>query len=543
MCVTDKEAGETMMNGQKKANGALALTQRPCVVTIPANTTELATKLRVAAYARVSSNSEDQLNSYAAQNAHYTELITSNPEWEFVDVYADKGITGTSTEKREDFQRLLADCRRGRIDKILVKSSSRFARNAKECLEAVRELKALDVSVCFEEQNIDTAELSGELLVAIFAMMDQKESETISQNMRWSYQVRKQSNHFSTCKAPFGYQLVNGRLEIDETEARIVQWIFKHYLEGIGTDKIAEEVTRYGILTRDKKQIWQATTIQYILSNEKYKGDSLLQKKYTTETLPFQKKRNRGERDQIYIEHSHPPIISSSIFEQTQKLLKSRGKSHCISRKKYPFTKMIYCNICGNTFKRKQCHNSIYWVCSTHESDPSKCLVTQIIEKNITDAFFRMYFKLRHRGKNLLYELTTNLRTARQGKMLWNSDIVELNMQIADITRQDRLLAQLKQQGLVDPDLFISRRDALAEQLRAVKLEKERLLESEENPTIAQTRVLLETLEAAPEFLDTFDEELFREIVDKIIVESNERLRFRLINGLELTEDIERTVR
>ena len=127
--------------------------------------------------------------------------------------------------------------------------------------------------------------------------------------------------------------------------------------------------------------------------------------------------------------------------------------------------------------------------------------------------------------------------------MLWSADIVELNNQIADITRQDRLLTQLKHQGLVDPDIFISRRDALAEQLRAVNLEKERLLESEENPTIAQTRVLLETLEAAPEFLDTFDEELFREIVDKIIVESNERLRFRLINGLELTEDIERTVR
>lgn len=136
-----------MMNGQKKTNGALALTQRPCVVTIPANTTEVATKLRVAAYARVSSNSEDQLNSFAAQNAHYTELITSNPEWEFVDVYADKGISGTSAEKREDFQRLLADCRRGRIDKVLVKSSSRFARNAKECLETVRELKALDTPI------------------------------------------------------------------------------------------------------------------------------------------------------------------------------------------------------------------------------------------------------------------------------------------------------------------------------------------------------------------------------------------------------------
>ena len=160
------KAGETMMGRQKNTDGALALTQGPRVVTIPANTTELARKLRVAAYARVSSNSEDQMNSFVAQNAHYTELITSNPEWEFVDVYADKGITGTSAEKRDDFQRLLTDCRRGRIDKILVKSSSRFARNAKECLEAIRELKALNISVCFEEQNIDTAELSAELLTA-----------------------------------------------------------------------------------------------------------------------------------------------------------------------------------------------------------------------------------------------------------------------------------------------------------------------------------------------------------------------------------------
>ena len=149
----------------------------------------------------------------------------------------------------------------------------------------------------------------------------------------------------------------------------------------------------------------------------------------------------------------------------------------------------------------------------------------------------------KQQGTSLLSCLLADLQAARTGKMLWSVDIVELNDQIADITRQDRLLAQLKQQGLVDPDLFISRRDALAEQLRAVKLEKERLLKSEENPTISQTRVLLETLEAAPEFLDTFDEELFREIVDKIIVESNERLRFRLINGLELTENIERTVR
>ena len=203
---------------QKKINGSLAL-KSPCIVVIPANAPEQTRKLRVAAYARVSSNSEDQLNSYAAQNAHYTELITSNPEWEFVDVYADKGITGTSAEKREDFQRLLADCRRGRIDRILVKSSSRFARNAKECLEAVRELKALDIGVCFEEQNIDTAKLSGELLIAIFAMIDQEESAATAQRLRWSYRHRMQAGQFITCKAPFGYQLRNGTLQIEKNEA------------------------------------------------------------------------------------------------------------------------------------------------------------------------------------------------------------------------------------------------------------------------------------------------------------------------------------
>ena len=160
------------MDEQKKTSGSLALNSTPRVITIAPSTPVRDRKLRVAAYARVSSRSEDQLNSFAAQNAHYTELITDNPEWEFVDVYADKGITGTSAEKRDDFQRLLADCRRGRVDKILVKSSSRFARNTKECLEAVRELKALGVGVCFEEQGIDTSELAGEFLTAIFAMMD-----------------------------------------------------------------------------------------------------------------------------------------------------------------------------------------------------------------------------------------------------------------------------------------------------------------------------------------------------------------------------------
>ena len=178
------------MAEQKKTSGSLALKAAPRLVTIPAAEQPEARKIRVAAYCRVSSDSLDQLNSFAAQNAYYTALIGANPDWELVDIYADRGITGTSADKRDDFQRLLSDCRRGLIDKVLVKSVTRFARNTKDFLKATRELKAIGVGVCFEEQNIDSSMVSGEMLASIFASLAQKESESISQNMRMSYKRR-----------------------------------------------------------------------------------------------------------------------------------------------------------------------------------------------------------------------------------------------------------------------------------------------------------------------------------------------------------------
>ena len=535
--------GEGIVKEQGNVEGSLAL-NTPRVVVIPADTPEQARKLRVAAYARVSSNSEDQMNSFAAQNAHYTELITSNPEWEFVDVYADKGITGTSAEKRDDFQRLLTDCRRGRIDKILVKSSSRFARNAKECLEAIRELKALNISVCFEEQNIDTAELSAELLTAIFAMMDQKESESISQNMRWSYQIRMRRGTFVPATMPYGYTKKERPYVVVEQEANVVKKIFSDYLMGIGIAEIATNLNKCN--TADSlptHQRWTPHAVSRILKNEKYAGNSLWQKTYHTKGFPTKQKNNHGEVTQYYIKSTHVPIIAPEIFETVQTLLKRRGEEYFPGREQdSPLNRNIVCGICGTIFRKKRVRGNMYWVCRVHERNKERCEMRPLCEIDIKEAFLRIYHKLQC-GKSVLDKMTADLQAAQNGKMLWSADIVELNNQIADITRQDRLLTQLKHQGLVDPDIFISRRDALAEQLRAVKLEKERLLESEENQTIRQTQFLLETLESSPDFLDTFDEELFRELVEKIIVESNNRLRFRLINGLELTESIERSVR
>ena len=224
------------MAEKKMTDGSMALQEKHYrVITIEATEKAQDIKLRVAAYARVSSASDDQLNSFAAQNNYYTTLISSKENWSMVDIYADEGITGTSAEKREDFQRLMADCRRGLIDRVLVKSISRFARNTKECLEAIRELKLLGIGVYFEKENIDTATMSGEMMTALFASFAQAESESISGNMRWSYQRRMQSGEFITCKAPFGYRLRNGKLEVEESEAEIIRLIFNRFLSGYST--------------------------------------------------------------------------------------------------------------------------------------------------------------------------------------------------------------------------------------------------------------------------------------------------------------------
>ena len=541
LCVTD-EGGGRGMSDKEKTNGSLAMAPR--VITIPAANQETARKLRVAAYTRVSSNSKDQEHSFAAQNAYFSKLITDNPDWELADIYADQGITGTSIDKRDDFLRMLEDCRKGRIDRILVKSSSRFARNTKESLAAVRELKSLNISVYFEEQNIDTAQVSGEVLIAMFAALAQRESEAISERVRWSYKVRMSKGRFSTCKAPYGYRLVKDHLEIQEDEASIIRHIFDRYLAGVSMENIAKEITALGCPTRDGTQYWQLTSIQYILQNEKYAGDSLSQKKYTTRSFPRQQKINHGERKQYLVIDSHPAIISREIFQKVQELLTQRSAAiHPRSDVPHAFARKVVCGHCGTLCKRKNCGGSVNWACRRHDKSITACPNTQVPEEQMKNAFLHVYYNLKHYGTSILTQLISDLYAARSGSLLWSENIVEINKQISDIASQERLLAQLKQQGVVDPDIFISRSNQLAERLRELKLQKERILRSEEDHTIQQTQDLLDVLESGPDWLDDFDEQLFSDMIEKIVVVDNETLRFRLLNGLEVTEKIERTRR
>jgi hypothetical protein len=405
-------------------------------------------------------------------------------------------------------------------------------------------LKALGVSVYFEKENIDTATMTDELIFTFFAGNAQNESMSISGNMRWSYEHRMKSGKFITCKAPFGYRLVEGRLEIHEQEAEIVRYVFDSYLNGKSKDEIAQEITAMGYPTRDGKNKWHNNTIDYLLKNERYMGDALLQKKYTTDALPFLKKRNKGERDKYYFKNSHPPILSPEVFEQVRQLNQSRVLPTMSKRSEYPLSRRIRCGECGSSFKRKTCRGKIYWICWNHNSGKSNCSITQIPEVEIYGAFLRLYNKLKIHYPVILTPMLEQMQTLKRNRNLSNTQVAQINQKIAELTEQNHVLNGLKSRGIIDSALFLSQTGELNRQIRVLKAEKNKLMmQDEDDSTITETRCLIAILEDGPELLTEFDETMFDSMVELVVAESSERLKFRLINGLELTETMERTVR
>lgn len=345
---------------------------------------------------------------------------------------------------------------------------------------------------------------------------------------------------------PYGYTLQDHSIRIVEEQAVIVQRIFKEYLSGKSTERIASDLREEGIPCKSGEVAWDSTAIRYIISNEKYIGDSVWQKYFSTDTLPYKCRLNRGQKVSYYAYGTHEGIVPKEDFEKANALMKSRAQKITLTKNSpYAFRKKIVCGDCQSLFRRKVVRGITYWVCIGHDKKRHglKCGITPIAEDEITNAFIRLYYKLKHHGEPILMGMTTSLQAIRNRRMLWSLDVIELNKQISDLTSQNQMLATLKQQGLIDPDIFIAQSNELTEQLRAVKLKKERLLAVDGDNTISQTRELMEILDDGPDFLDSFDAELFGELVETIIVESNERIRFRLKNGLELSETIERTVR
>lgn len=494
--------------------------------------------LRLAAYCRVSSDSADQLHSFAAQIKHYKGYEKMHPEYKLVDIYADEGLSGTCLEKRDDQKRLIQDCKRGKIDRIITKSVSRFARNTAELLAMLRELKEIGVSVYFEEQGIDTNKLNMEMIVTFPGMAAQQESESISGNMRWSYKKRMESGDFNCCTPAYGYDLVNGQLIINEDEAAVVRRIYDLYLQGMGMQAIAELLSKENVPRKYSFQKWSSHTIKYILNNERNIGDALLQKEYTTETIPFKHKINHGELPQYYVENANPAIITKEIYAKAQELQKQKISNDKLRKKQFPLSKVLRCPDCGQTFRRVAVRGSVYWICSSQASRKSECTHRRVKEKSVYEAFQIMMNKLAVFSEPLLETLIQNIVIMQNQTSANHKRIAEIDCQIANLAAQNHVISRLHTNGILSDADHASQSSEINAKISSLRSErKKKIKEDEGDEQLDQLRELYdEVKEYKPS--DGFDEELFGRVVNYVTVENNAELTFHLIGGIELLQMI-----
>lgn len=500
---------------------------------------ELPKKLRVAAYCRVSTDSDEQLGSLDAQIKHYESHIKDNPEWEYAGLYYDEGITGTSKEKRPGLLKMISDCENRRIDFIITKSISRFARNTADCLELVRKLIDLNIFIYFEKENIHTGTMDSELMLSILSGMAAEESNSNAQNQKWSSTKRFQNGSFRISFPPYGYDNVDGKLVVNKQQAQIVKFIFNQVLAGNSSIQVAKQLN-----DRDVKPsrggLWRDSTIRAIIKNEKYTGDALFQKTYAD--CNFKRKINKGELDQYFVANHHDPIISHETFDAVQDVIIQRCKEKNNIDKgpnnTYPFSGKIICSNCGRPFKRRIHRNGkkyVAWCCKTHIQDISKCSMKFIRETEIEHAFVTMINKLVYGNDVLLRPLFNSVKEI--GMTNGEARINELNKLISDNSEQRRILGDLFAKNYLDQAVYLkSNNELLNESARLEQQQKSllRLLNSE-TEIIDELRSLMKFTNKAM-MLSGFDTMLFERFVERIIVYSQEEIAFELKCGIIIKE-------
>ncbi len=381
-----------------------------------AETSQAVNKTRVAAYCRVSTEQEEQLSSYEAQVRYYTNHIQNNSLYEFAGIYADEGITATNTKKRDEFKRMIKDCWEGKIDRIITKSISRFARNTVDCLNYVRELKEMGIGITFEKENIDTLDAKGEVLLTILSSLAQEESRSISENSTWGIRRRFEEGKVALNHNRFlGYDKdENGNLIINEKQAKIVRRIYTEFLNGKGTTHIARDLEQDKVKSCSGNTKWYDSTVKSILQNEKYKGDALLQKTYTVDFLSKKREINNGEVPQYYVEESHPAIIDIETWEAVQlemEMRKNFCEEHQIKKldTRIPFWGKVICSECGSAYSRKTWMQPDgtkrkVWMCSNRykEKGVKGCESKHIDEEVLKKAFIEVFNTLVNNKQDFL---------------------------------------------------------------------------------------------------------------------------------------------
>ena len=534
----------------------------PNVTVIPAKvqTTENRDKyhqLRVAAYCRVSTEQEEQQNSYQVQIAYYTDLINRKKEWTLAGVFADEGISGTQTKKRTEFNRMIRMCKKKKIDLVITKSISRFARNTVDCLEYVRQLKDLGIGVIFEKENINTLKMTSEFMIALYGSFAQAESESISKNVSWG-----KEKAFREGKVPFQYKHLlgyrkgaDGKPEIVPEEAETVRLIFSLYLDGYTLLNIAQILMNQKITTATGKSEWTKSAIQSILKNEKYVGDALLQKTFTVDCITHKVVKNNGERPMYLITDHHTPIIDRDTFNRVQQEIARRSSKRKISDQtkteqgkysgKYVLSELLICGQCGTPYRRriwtKSGNKQVVWRCiSRLEHGRRYCPDSPTIkEENLHRGIIRAINNYYSCRDDIVRILKANIGSVLECQEQEEIPSIEKRLKEIDQARTD--LVGLIASGGCDEDkldgefakLYAEEQD-LNERLKMLK---------SQNQTSAETQQKLdkvtEMIEHEKFELETFDNVLVRKLIECIKILSKNEILVIFKGGYEVRSEIE----
>ena len=491
-------------------------------------------KLRVAAYCRVSTDYEEQTSSYQTQIEHYTDVIEKNPDWILAGIFADDGISATSTKNREQFNEMIQACKDGKIDMIITKSISRFARNTVDCLNYIRELKALNIPVYFEKESINTMDAKGEVLITIMASLAQQESESLSQNVRLGIKYRfQQGKVMVNANCFLGYDKdEDGHLVINPEQAEVIKRIFREYLEGASCQQIARGLERDGVPTARGNNRWHDSGIRRILENEKYMGDALLQKTYTVDFLKKKRARNNGDVPQYYVEDDHEAIIPKELFMKVQEEMSRRGSLiDCNGRKRgfssnHCFSGLIYCAECGERFRRIHWNNhgckSVVWRCITRVDKAGDCCARTVHETELKNAFVSALNQLISDSDSYLPVLQKNIAAVL---MMGNPESAEsIQARINEL-----------QQTIINKASRQEDYDAEAKEVLRLREQKESAMQNDtsRNENLDRIRELQKFITSQPDTITEFDETLVRHLLEKVTV-FDHKLVFEFRSGKEL---------
>ena len=492
-------------------------------------------RIRVAAYCRVSTDGDEQLESFESQKLYYEQKIADNPEWVNAGIFADEAITGTKTDKRNGFQEMIARCQNGEIDMILTKSISRFARNTVDTLNYVRMLKDKNIAIFFEKENINTLDMNGELLLTIMSSLAQQEVESLSQNVKIGLQMKMKRGEMVGFNGCFGYDYdpETKTLSVNEDEAQTVRMIYDMYLQGYGTTTIAKRLIELGIKNKKGEVSWHTHGVMGIIKNEKYKGDILLGKTFTTDPISKRRLANFGEENQYYIRDHHEPIVSREIWDEAEKIRKKRAKNKVVETtgnrerytRQYAYSSMCECAYCGHKLTRRTRHSSsIYekpvWQCmNATKNGIANCPNCKAIDEAILEGAFLDAFKLL--AGNFDDVLDVVLSYVEESAN--NDDNIRRKQQIdKDITALESKKSRMTDMlidGTITKEVYDEKLVEFTRKLHTLSDRRKILADSINTRNDINKRMseLRETLEKE-DILDEFDRTVFESIIEKVYV-------------------------